>query len=251
MPTPDERTLVVPDSDARAAAGLEPLAVRAPLTRERIVDAAVDFIDEHGLSGLTMRRLGNELGVEAMALYRYVPGKEELLDLIVETLIEGMQRDDDVLDSSRDGWQDFLIRLAHGVRRVALEHPKAFPLVASRPPEAPWLRPPLRSLDWVETFLAGLVDEGFSDTAAAAAYRAYTSFLLGHLLLEVSAHGADLGPLDVLDDGSSDDKSVLTHPTVRRLRAELSQDHAAPEFEDALEELLGRMTLLRSEHLET
>ncbi len=74
--------------------------------------------------------------------------------------------------------------------------------MASRPPEAPWLRPPLRSLAWVEVFLSGLIAEGFTEEAAVAAYRAYTSVLLGHLLLEVSNHGADVGPLDVLDDRS-------------------------------------------------
>lgn len=251
MVSPDDLAPEVDDADVAAVVGLVPPSARQPLSKERIVDAALDFIDAHGLPGLTMRRLGNDLGVEAMALYRHVPGKEELLDAVVEALIEGMQRDDDVLDSPRDGWQDFMIRLAHGVRRVALEHPKAFPLVASRPPEAPWLRPPLRSLEWVETFLAGLVAEGFTDEAAVAAYRGYTSFLLGNLLLEVSAHGADLGPLDVLDDGTGDDDAVRAHPTVRRLRDLLSKDHANAEFEESLEELMDRMTLLRAEHLST
>jgi len=247
---PDAGVATVPDADAGAVEGRPPPSARRPLSRERIVDAAISFIDDHGLPGLTMRRLGNELGVEAMALYRYVPGKEDLLDAVVERLIEGMRRDDDVLDTPRDGWQDFLIRLAHGVRRVALEHPKAFPLVASRPPEAPWLRPPLRSLAWVEVFLAGLLSEGFTEEAAVASYRAYTSVLLGHLLLEVSNHGADVGPLDVLDDRSGDDGAVHDYPHVERLRGALSEDHAAAEFEESLEELLNRMTLLRNEHQE-
>jgi hypothetical protein len=52
-----------------------------------------------------------------------------------------------------------------------MTHPKVFPLVASRPAEAPWLRPPLRSLAWVETFLTALMDEGFSEDGAVAAYR--------------------------------------------------------------------------------
>lgn len=237
------------DADVDLVEGRSPPSARRPLSRDRIVDAAIAFIDDHGLPGLTMRRLGNELGVEAMALYRYVPGKEDLLDAVVERLIEGMRRDEDVLDAPRDGWQDFLIRLAHGVRRVALEHPKAFPLVASRPPEAPWLRPPLRSLDWVEVFLSGLTAEGFTDEAAVASYRAYTSVLLGHLLLEVSNHGADVGPLDVLDDGSGDAGEVRKHPHVHRMRTALSEDHAATEFEESLENLLDRMTLLRAEHL--
>lgn len=239
----------VPDADLSAVTG-EPLpSERMPLSAERIVDAAVAFIDEHGLPGLTMRRLGTELGVEAMALYRHVPGKEDLLDAVVDRLVSRMRADDDVLDEPRDGWQDFLVRLAHGVRRIALEHPRAFPLVASRPPEAPWLRPPLRSLEWVEVFLTGLRSEGFSDEAAVAAYRAYTSFLLGHLLLEVANHGADVGPLDVLDDEQGDEGALGAYPTVSRLRGQLSQDRAGVEFEESLEDLLDRMTLLRNEDL--
>jgi AcrR family transcriptional regulator len=239
----------VADADLAAVTGEPAPSERRPLSSERIVDAAVAYIDEHGLPGLTMRRLGTELGVEAMALYRHVPGKEDLLDAVVDHLVSRMRADPDVLDTPRDGWQDFLVRLAHGVRRIALEHPKAFPLVASRPPEAPWLRPPLRSLEWVEVFLDGLRSEGFTDDAAVAAYRAYTSFLLGHLLLEVADHGADVGPLDVLDDEQGDAEGLADFPTVRRLRRQLSQDRAAVEFEESLEDLLERMTLIRNEHL--
>src|SRR6478672_10406382 len=57
---------------------------RRPLDQMRILRAAVDFIDVNGLGELTMRRLGAHLGVEAMALYRYVPGREQLLDGVVE-----------------------------------------------------------------------------------------------------------------------------------------------------------------------
>lgn len=233
-----------PDADARVAeSGTAP--ARQPLTRERIVAAAVAFIDEHGLPGLTMRRLGDVLGVEAMSMYRYVPGREDLLDAVVRAITEEMERDEDVLAEPRDGWQDFLIRLAHGVRRVALAHPKVFPLVASRPLEAPWLRPPLRSLEWVERFLRALWAEGFDDDAAVGAYRAYTSFLLGHLLLEVATHGADVGPLDVVEEDQRP-SGLAGYPTVARLRPALSEDHAGLEFEDGLEELLNRIELIRS-----
>ena len=243
MPSTDP----MPDVDAAMMRGEEPPSARMPLDRDRIVAAAIEFIDDEGLPGLTMRRLGERLGVEAMSMYRYVPGKEDLLDAVVESLVLSMAEDGDVLDEPQDGWQDFLQRLAHGVRRVALAHPKVFPLVASRPPEAPWLRPPLRSIDWVESFLSGLVAEGFTDDAAVAGYRAFSSFLLGHLLLEVATHGADVGPLDTIDDGSPDYADLSKAPTVARLRASLSEDRAAVEFEEALENLLDRMALLRSE----
>ena len=230
------------DADAEVAAGSPPPSQRVPLSRERIVTTAIDFIDELGLPGLTMRRLGERLGVEAMSLYRYVPGREDLLDAVVERIVGEMQEDGDVIEAPRDGWQDFLQRLAHGVRRVALAHPMAFPLVASRPLQAPWLRPPLRSLDWVERFLDGLLAEGFSEDNAVGAYRAFTSFLLGHLLLEVATHGADVGPLDVLEDDERG-SDLGDFPTIARLRTSLSEDHSAVEFEEALEELLHRITL--------
>jgi AcrR family transcriptional regulator len=237
----------VVDADKVVVDGEAPPSSRARLDRDRIVCAAIEFIDEYGLPALSMRRLGSVLGVEAMSLYRYVPGRESLLDAAVGMILDQLRADDDVIDSPENGWQDFLQRLAHGVRRVALAHPKVFPLVASRPLEAPWLRPPLRDLRWVEAFLDGLIDEGFSDTAAVGAYRAFTSFLLGHLLLEVSSHGADVGPLDVLDQGESDNERPLTFSTISRLRDALAEDHAAIEFEEALEDLLNRIALIQSE----
>ena len=237
----------VVDADAAIVAGEAPPSARLPLDRARIVSTAVDYIDESGLSGLSMRRLGSMLGVEAMSLYRYVPGRENLLDAIVEHILAEMRADEEILDSPRDGWQDFLQRMAHGVRRLALSHPKAFPLIASRPVEAPWLRPPLRSVRWVESFLNGLLGEGFSDKAAVGAYRAFSSFLLGHLLLEVSSLGADVGPLDVIDDGEERNERSLDHPTVDRLSGMLGEDHAAIEFEESLEDLLNRIALIQSE----
>jgi AcrR family transcriptional regulator len=242
-----DRVDTVVDADAAVVAGSEPPSARQPLDRGRIVAAAIAFIDEFGLPGLSMRRLGSILGVEAMSLYRYVPGRENLLDAVVETILDEMGADDSILETPENGWQDFLQRLAHGVRRVALAHPKAFPLVASRPTEAPWLRPPLRSLGTVESFLKGLIGEGFSDDSAVAAYRAFTSFLLGHLLLEVSSLGADVGPLDVMDDGEDRNHKPMEYPTVGRLADALAEDHSAIEFEEALEQLLERIALIQSE----
>ena len=71
------------------------------LDRAVIVAAAIRYIDQHGTQGLTMRGLGHELGVEAMALYRYVSGREDLLEAVVAKLLEGLNDDlDPVLAGS-------------------------------------------------------------------------------------------------------------------------------------------------------
>jgi AcrR family transcriptional regulator len=215
VPDPDS-----PEARGGAAAVLPagpPDTGRAPLDRRRILGAAVRFIDANGLSALTMRRLGAALGVEAMALYRYVPGREQLLDGVVESVIDELYGDPDVHLEASHGWQDYLQRLAHGVRRITLAHPEVFPLVATRPPAAPWVRPPLRSLRWVESFLAAMTGSGFSDASAVAAYRAYSSFLLGHLLLEVSQKGVAVNAADAGEGFPEAPADLSGYPMVVRL----------------------------------
>ena len=114
---------------------------RPGLDRRRVLAAAVEAIDEHGLAALTVRRLGAHLGVGAMALYRYVPSRESLIDGVVETVLDELQHDPEAHLTPLHGWQDHLHRLAHGIRRIALVHTAVFPIVSTRPPAAPWIRP--------------------------------------------------------------------------------------------------------------
>jgi TetR/AcrR family tetracycline transcriptional repressor len=230
-------------------------AGRQTLSRDLIIEAAIDFVDKRGLTALTMRRLGRELGVEAMSLYRYVNGREDLLEGIVDRLVAELhlRPDDDQLQPT-NGWQAYLQWLAHVVRALARAHPNVFPLLATRHPAAPWLRPPLRSLRVVEDFLTMLISRGFSDARAVMAYRAFSSFLLGHLLLEATVLGAQTSPPEEpLDEGNSDvpnadqELDLDKFPHVQRLEAQLSEDHAAAEFEQALEDLLDRLDRLISE----
>ncbi len=213
-----------------------------------IVQAALAFIDQHGAQGLTMRGLGQRLGVEAMALYRYVTGREDLLEAVVNKLLEGLRTDLDAQLS--ETWQGYLQTLAHAVRRLAVEHAAAFPLVATRHPAAPWLRPPLRSLELVENFLSTLSRHGFTDQQVVDAYRSFSSFLLGQLLLESAMRGADISPVEVplaerdAQIPNEDDQIDLTgNPSVARLRPLLSEDRSQEEFEVSLETLLNRLEL--------
>jgi TetR/AcrR family transcriptional regulator, tetracycline repressor protein len=225
---------------------------RPPLSRKRIIETAIDFVDRRGLIALTMRRLGEELGVEAMSLYRYVNGRQDLLEGIVDQMVAHLH----LLPGQAplqptDGWQVYLRWLAHGVRELSRTHPNAFPLLATRHPAAPWLRPPLRSLRVVEEFLAMLSSKGFSDVRVVVAYRAFSSFLLGHLLHEVSLLSVQTSPAEKPPEEAeakephanrSLDLNRFHH--VKRLEVELSEDRAAPEFEQALEDLLNRLNRL-------
>jgi TetR/AcrR family tetracycline transcriptional repressor len=160
-------------------------------------------------------------------------------------VVDGLEESPGIELISAEGWQSYLQRLAHGVRAMAHGHPEVFPLIATRHPAAPWLRPPLRSLRIVDAFLRGLKRHGFSDEGAVAAYRAFSSFLLGHLLLEVAARGVDTAPDEPLDEGDPDDSGsaavLAEHPELSRLESLLSEDHADAEFEQSLENLLDRL----------
>jgi AcrR family transcriptional regulator len=236
-------------SESKEGPTLDPAAktgaAKTRLERQRILAAGAEFIEHFGIHQLTMRKLGNELGVEAMSLYRYVPSRENLVDGIVETVVDELYDDPEVYTEPRFGWQDYLLRLAHGLRRLALAHPQVFPLIATRPTEAPWVRPPLRSLRWVESFLAALISEGFTEEQAVDAYSGFSSFLLGHLLLEVAALGADVGPVEEAQPRPPREADLDGYPVLQRLQDLLSEDRSAQEFEESLENLLDRLDRIR------
>jgi len=157
------------------------------LSLDRIVTATLELMDEQGIGAATMRAVASRLGVRSMSLYRYVQDRDELFDAVVERIVNELADDPEVQLRPVDGWRPYLTGMAHGVRRYARAHPHAFPLVATRPPAAPWVNPPLRSLRWVEAMLTGLAAEGFGDEQVLFTYRTFNSFLLGYLLLETSA----------------------------------------------------------------
>jgi AcrR family transcriptional regulator len=112
---------------------------RVRLTREAVLRRAVDVADADGLPALTMRRLADELGVEAMSLYHHVAGKEALLDgiadLVFGEVLEAVDAGPDV-DAVRQGrvrWEDAVRARILGARTVMLRHPWAPLVIASRP----------------------------------------------------------------------------------------------------------------------
>ena len=193
------------------------------LSLDRIVTTTLELVDEQGIGAATMRAVSSRLGVRSMSLYRYVQDRDELFDAVVERIVGELADDPEVQLRPVDGWRPYLAGMAHGVRRYARAHPHAFPLVATRPPAAPWVNPPLRSLRWVEAMLTGLAREGFSDEQVLFTYRTFNSFLLGYLLLETSAmalrdpkpgDGSFTGTDTISDDGGGSAGQAAACPVI-------------------------------------
>ncbi len=102
---------------------------RPGLTRDAILAAALRIIDESGLDACTMRAVAAELGVEAMSLYWHVPGKDALLDGVVELVLGEVDSGQGAVTT----WQESFVSFAHTFRGVLRHHPNVVQLVASRP----------------------------------------------------------------------------------------------------------------------
>ena len=109
---------------------------RQPLSCTRIVDAALQFVDANCLGDLSMRRLGGELGVEAMSLYRYFPSKALLLEGIVRRVLGDLALPSPDAEQS---WEPQVRAYAHSFRSVARQHPHLIPLLATQGPINPTL----------------------------------------------------------------------------------------------------------------
>ncbi len=218
------------------------------LSLDRIVTATLELMDEQGIGAATMRAVSSRLEVRSMSLYRYVQDRDELFDAVVERIVNELADDPGVQLRPVDGWRPYLAGMAHGVRRYARAHPHAFPLVATRPPAAPWVNPPLRSLRWVEAMLTGLAREGFSDEQVLFTYRTFNSFLLGYLLLETSAmtlrdpkpgDGSFTGTDTIPDDGGGAAGQAAANPVVGALSpARSAEQREALQDADSPRELL-------------
>jgi len=157
---------------------------RIPLSRERVLRAAVLLADEDGLESLTMRELGLRLGVEAMSLYNHVANKDDLLDGMVDLVVSEIELPTDTV-----AWREAMRRRAISAQSVFSRHPWASGLIDSRESSGPAR---LRYLDWV---VGTLRRAGFTLEMAARAFSLLDSYIygFGRQQLNMSA-GGDIEP---------------------------------------------------------
>lgn len=151
-------------------------AERTPLSRARIVELALRYIDDHGLGALSMHKLGAELGVKGMSLYNHVTNKDDVLDGVVELLWAEVEQ----TAPAKDDWQDGVRSLAHAMREMVHRHPNAAPLINSQSVM------PSSALRVVHAHVAALAGHGVPDGQAYALLRTITSYTLGTAFNEVS-----------------------------------------------------------------
>lgn len=157
---------------------------KAGLTRGAVLEGAVRLVDRDGLAKLSMRRLGAEVGVEAMTLYNYFANKEALLDGLVEHVfsLATLSLEEDA------SWQAWLRGYAHSLRATLLAHPSLMPVVITRPAVTP------QSLRVMEYGLRELRKAGFPTRAAMDLVYSLTEFVVGHVATSPTASAPDGSP---------------------------------------------------------
>nr|WP_199702767.1 TetR/AcrR family transcriptional regulator C-terminal domain-containing protein [Jiangella rhizosphaerae] len=157
------------------AADAEAGPVRVPLSRDRVLRAAVRLADEGGIGALTMRRLADELGAEAMSLYYHVANKDEVLDGIADVVAREINEVVDALDLPSAGaqWKSAVRRRILAAREVLLRHPWAPAVLETRAAMSPEI------LRYHDRLLGLMRDGGFSYDLGHHALHALGSRALG------------------------------------------------------------------------
>lgn len=203
-----DTTPAEPTGSLRPSSPSRPYLRRPALDRPQVVAAATVVLERVGFARFTMREVGAELDVRAMALYHYIDGRDDLLGGVAAHLVDQLFSTPRPVDPPQ--WQPYLTRLARDVWRVAGDHPETTVLLLTSRPTTAGVRTPFRTPRTVETCLQDLQRCGLSDAAVAAAYQEFCRLVVRQLV-------TDLGnPQDVTVPGSH------TYPLLARIAPTLS-----------------------------
>jgi len=207
-----------------------PRAGEEPLTRERILGAALSLVDEKGIESLSMRRLAKELGVDPMAIYHHLPNKRALLSALVEEVFSEMRVPGPVKTGS---WRERVRAWACAFRDVARAHPKLVPHLATYPEAAAEA-----TLESTEELYEAFEAASMSPIQIVGAVGVVVDYLNGFALAEAS------GALGVPDEQRDmlkllDDRPQEELPAMRRTLEALPGEDLGTGFEFGLEVVLA------------
>ena len=216
---------------------------RAPLSRERVLHAAIRLADEGGIESLTMRKLARTLGVEAMSLYNHVANKGDLVDGIVDLVVSEIE-----LPATAEDWDVAVRQYAISAHQALLRHPWACSLVMSLTTTRTARASRLRYMEWL---LGRLRAAGFSPELTYHAYHALDSHILGFTLWQLG-HSAGTDDLGDLADFATTFLQKLRAGDYTYLAEHVEQHLAAPsddgerEFEFGLDLILDGLERART-----
>jgi len=210
---------------------------RVPLSRERVLRAALVLADRDGIESLTMRKIGQELGVEAMSLYNHVANKDDILDGIVDLVFGEI-----AVPSNQVDWKTAMRQRAISARDVLLRHPWATSLMQSRTKPGP------ATLRHHDSVIGRLREAGFTVDMAAHAFSVMDGYIYGFALQQMN-----------LPYHTSEESAEVAENILRQLPAEeyphlaeMIIEHAlklgydyAEEFEFGLDLILDGLEKLR------
>jgi AcrR family transcriptional regulator len=208
-----------------------PQAGRPALTREQVLVAALEIIDQYGVEALTMRRLGQALDRNPMGIYRHAADKDALLDGVVEHVLSALV----VFGDPGVDWETALRRTAQAFRRIALAHPNAVPLLVTRSVTGPLALRPLGTLRLLEELLEVFIGAGFDPHGALHATRLFTGFLYGHLQDELQQRVPDPDETDDLLRLGLHRLPITQFPRLRSLATVLATYDGAAELDEGLD----------------
>jgi AcrR family transcriptional regulator len=205
---------------------------RVPLTRDRVLRAALELADEGGTAALTMQRIGRRLGVEAMSLYRHVRNKDDILDGIIDLVFAEIE-----LPADRSNWRTVLRAQSISTRAALHRHPWAIALMESR------MTPGPANLRIHEDTLTVLLDAGCSAVMAVHAYNLVDSYVLGFALQEANFPFSNAEELAAMSAEILANQRADEYPNSARVATELltSGFDYADEFEFGLDLILGAL----------
>jgi TetR/AcrR family tetracycline transcriptional repressor len=210
---------------------------RVPLTRDRIVQSALELARDEGLAGVSMRKLAQELGVEAMSLYHHVPNKRALLILMAERSLSTLPPVDPTLQ-----WSKRLVRLLEDIFRAGVQNPAMITVLAAQDLDPGDVETSeFSALGLIESVLSILAESGMEPRHRVHVYNSLINLIYGFVVTSTSGAGGPKAVLPPAGPRSRQPDRSASYPALGALLEELDTADPAMDLLFSLELYVGAL----------